>query len=99
MVSPTFLRSRGQGGRLHSPVEAGKVYRTTLRDILEGKFSALVVAEKSVDAADVGDPRWNAYRQNPQQRGLARILQADHRDIHLRRPVIRRHSSALHPSQ
>lgn len=29
-----------------------------------------------------------AYRQNSQQRCLSRILEADHRDVHLRRPAI-----------
>jgi hypothetical protein len=32
----------------------------------------------------------DAYRQHSQQRGLASVLQADHRDIHLGRPVHRR---------
>jgi hypothetical protein len=31
---------------------------------------------------------WMSYRQDSQQRSLASILEADHRDIHLRGPVI-----------
>jgi hypothetical protein len=31
---------------------------------------------------------WMSYRQDSQQRSLASILEADHRDIHLRGPAI-----------
>lgn len=51
------------------------------------EFSALLVAQTSVPDGEGVLKRKKSYRQNSQQRRLASILQTDHRDIHLGRPV------------
>jgi len=60
-------------------------------NILEGEFSALLVADVSICAAEeglVGERVSGAsYRQNSQQRCFSCVLQTDHCNIHLGRPI------------
>lgn len=60
-------------------------------NILEGEFSALLIAEVSICAAEEGleveRVSRASYRQNSQQRCLSCVLQADHCNIHLGRPI------------
>ncbi len=84
------------GGRNfgESTKQRGTIAR--LWDILECEFSALI-SIRAVSSRTI--TRWGtriAYRQNSQQRGLASILQADHRDIHLGGPIIVQFRSATY---